>query len=239
MYFSVCPNCLVAKCLCQEENEEKTRVAPGQSLKPATSDVFQRLHASHAARMEKLSAMKELAEREEAERLQELRRRTIRTCSSEDEAGQIYGRLYQEAELQRQRRELREQQEWGRGPAPAAGCFPEGGGCKGLRFPGLGDPPRWEQLYNSAPLKEKRLGEERQKAHEEEEKWLAQNCIHRSNRMEKLRAANAASQAQQLASGSVHASCQLSEAELMDRTRRLYEDGLQRLERLEAGYWDE
>lgn len=52
--------------------------------------------------------------------------------------------------------------------------------------------------------------------------------------MEKLRAANAASQAQQLASGSVHASCQLSEAELMDRTRRLYEDGLQRLERLEV-----
>ncbi|CAJ1367099.1 unnamed protein product, partial [Effrenium voratum] len=28
--------------------EEKIRVAPGQALKPASTDIFQRLHASHA-----------------------------------------------------------------------------------------------------------------------------------------------------------------------------------------------
>lgn len=75
------------------------------SLKPAATDVFQRLHASHAARVEKLSMMQELAQQQEAVKLDELKRCTIRTCSSEEESGQIYGRLYEEAQLRRRRRQ--------------------------------------------------------------------------------------------------------------------------------------
>lgn len=230
-------------------NEERApRVAPGQSLKPTATDVFQRLHASHATRVEKLSMMKETADREEAEKLDELKRCTVRTGSSE-EAVRIYGRLYQEAELRRQRRErLAHEAEMQLQDALTSQC-------SSLSSSKSQEPPRWEQLYNSAPLKEKRLGEERQKAQQQEELWLAEHCVHRSvaetqpdqifqrlyrekfdreKRMEQLRAANAASHSQQLAEGSVHASCSISEADLVERTRRLYEDGLQRIERLEV-----
>ncbi|CAJ1385606.1 unnamed protein product [Effrenium voratum] len=226
--------------------EEKIRVAPGQALKPASTDIFQRLHASHAAKMEKLSLMKELADREEAEQLEELKRCTIRTCSSEEEAGKIYGRLYQEAELRRRRQAEREHEQLEATSAQISQL-------SSVKSQGAG-PPRWEQLYNSAPIKEKRLGEERQRALEEEARWLAQNCIHRSSadvqpdkifqrlyrdgqhreqRKEQLRSATAATEARQLVEGSVHASRNLSAADLEERTRRLYEDGLQRIERLE------
>ncbi|CAE7509193.1 ANP2 [Symbiodinium microadriaticum] len=226
----------------QPQEEEKIRVAPGQSLKPSTTDVFERLHAYHAASLEKKALLQKLAAQQVEAQAESLKRCTVRTCCSEEEALQIYGRLYQEAAHRRRRQVEREQEE-----TLSSQCS-----TSSLRSQVEG-PPRWEQLYHSAPLKEKRLGDERKRAAEAEERWLAQHCIHRSSdkteaseifdrlygesesrerRREQRKAAEVASQVRELAESSVHTRT-LSVADLELRTRRLYEDGLQRLQRLE------
>ncbi|CAE7917158.1 ANP2 [Symbiodinium sp. KB8] len=228
----------------QPQEEEKIRVAPGQSLKPSTTDVFERLHAYHAASLEKKALLQKLAAQQVEAQAESLKRCTVRTCCSEEEALQIYGRLYQEAAHRRRRQVEREQEE-----TLSSQCS-----TSSLRSQVEG-PPRWEQLYHSAPLKEKRLGDERKRAAEAEERWLAQHCIHRSSdkteaseifdrlygesesrerRREQRKAAEVASQVRELAESSVHTRT-LSVADLELRTRRLYEDGLQRLQRLELG----
>eukprot|EP00439_Symbiodinium_sp_Y106_P033566 s5224_g4.t1 len=281
-----------------QEESEKIRVPPGQSLKPSTTDVFERLHAYHAdpwlqtgnapseaehlkrlllsgstntnsvcadatlsASLEKKALLQKLAAQQVDAQTESLKRCTVRTCSSEEEALQIYGRLYQEAAHRRRtvhksaklfvsfpekhprRRQVEREQE----ETLSSQCS-----SSSLRSQVEG-PPRWEKLYHSAPLKEKRLGDERKRAAEAEERWLAQHCIHRSSdkteaaeifdrlygesesrerRREQRKAAEVASQVRELAESSVH-SRTLSVADLELRTRRLYEDGLQRLQRLE------
>eukprot|EP00811_Abedinium_folium_P013558 NODE_2260_length_2255_cov_4.286184.p1 GENE.NODE_2260_length_2255_cov_4.286184~~NODE_2260_length_2255_cov_4.286184.p1 ORF type:complete len:540 (-),score=164.46 NODE_2260_length_2255_cov_4.286184:511-2130(-) len=88
----------------------EARIAPGQTLRPQNRPaIYSRLHADHAARLDKLQRVQEAAEAQQVERARALAGTTTRSAP-EAEIEQATARLYQEAEMRRKRLVDRQQQ---------------------------------------------------------------------------------------------------------------------------------
>lgn len=164
------------------------RVLPGHALKPAPTrraDVFDRLHAQHARKLERIASLKERALRDEEEQAEALRRTTLR-LGSVDEAERATSRLYNDAANRRRRSEMRqlekEQQEQRclEEQQMEITLLPRSRSAMALSDGAAQATPRWERLYNVAPDRERRLELERRRAAEEEERSLQALSVHKA-----------------------------------------------------------
>lgn len=228
-----------------------SRVVPGKALRPVPghrTGVFDRLHAQHAKKLERLAGLREQCLQREAEQAEALVRTTWRPGSAQ-EVERVADRLYSDAAERRRRLEMRllereEQEHCGLEET----LLPR----KAAAYVDTGAAPCWERLYAEAPAKESRLEIERRRAAEEEELELKAQSVHKGTRdgegletfhrlyndslnrdlrKVQLQACLAEEEARELAEGSVHRS--MKAIDLDECTRRLHEESRRRHERLE------
>jgi len=212
--------------------------ATGRSFTP--SSVFDRLHEHHNRRLQDLKERAVAAEAEEQERAQALQSRTVclRSAAEAQAAGQ---RLY-------------EQRKGGNsGKTEASSVKQEPNICRmSPQVPTV--EPRWEQLYASAQRQSERLQHRRLLQEMEEEHWMKTHSLHkgeddgtaydrlyqdamqRGQRLYAKEQMHLAAEARELSEAFVHGtySGNLAAEVAVQRSRCLYEDAGQRLERLAA-----
>lgn len=217
--------------------------AEGQELEPAqrNGNIFSRLHAEHAARIERQAQIQQAAEADEMQK--KLNRQITRA-----QADWRCRRLHDEAEQRRRRldrqRRLEEESEIAKQAMMMVGANARADQTVGQ--------PRWKKLYRTASLQERRLEMKRRKQLEEEERWLEEVSVHRSTgisstdqafkrlykdgrqrglRLEKKRVEQVEEEEKWLETVNIHGVAASRTAE--QACARLYEDGCQRDWRLE------
>ncbi|CAE7463338.1 unnamed protein product [Symbiodinium necroappetens] len=216
--------------------------ATGRSFKSSSATVFDRLHEHHNRRLHDLKERAAAAEEEEQERAQALQSRTVclRSAAEAQAAGQ---RLY----------EQRKGGEGGSGKTEASWLKQESNICRmSPQVPTV--EPRWEQLYASAQRQSERLQQRRLLQEMEEERWMKTHSLHkgeddgtaydrlyqdamqRGQRLYAKEQMHLAAEARELSEAFVHGtySGNLAAEVAAQRSRCLYEDAGQRLERLAA-----
>ncbi|CAE7220392.1 unnamed protein product, partial [Symbiodinium sp. KB8] len=216
--------------------------ATGRSFKSSSATVFDRLHEHHNRRLHDLKERAAAAEEEEQERAQALQSRTVclRSAAEAQAAGQ---RLY----------EQRKGGKGGSGKTEASWLKQESNICRmSPQVPTV--EPRWEQLYASAQRQSERLQQRRLLQEMEEERWMKTHSLHkgeddgtaydrlyqdamqRGQRLYAKEQMHLAAEARELSEAFVHGtySGNLAAEVAAQRSRCLYEDAGQRLERLAA-----
>ncbi|CAE6966538.1 unnamed protein product [Symbiodinium sp. CCMP2456] len=216
--------------------------AIGRSFTSSSATVFDRLHEHHNRRLHDLKERAAAAEEEEQERAQVLQSRTVclRSAAEAQAAGQ---RLY----------EQRKGGKGGSGKTEASRLKQDSDVCRmSPQVPTL--EPRWEQLYASAQRQSERLQHRRLLQEMEEEHWMKTHSLHkgeddgtaydrlyqdamqRGQRLYAKEQMHLAAEARELSEAFVHGtySGNLAAEVAAQRSRCLYEDAGQRLERLAA-----
>ncbi|CAE7252483.1 unnamed protein product [Symbiodinium sp. CCMP2592] len=214
--------------------------ATGRSFTSSSATVFDRLHEHHNRRLQDLKERAVAAEAEEQERAQALQSRTVCLRSS--------------AEAQAAGQRLYEQRKGGNGgKTESSWVKQESNICRMSPQAPTGEP-RWEQLYASAQRQSERLQHRRLLQEMEEEHWMKTHSLHkgeddgtaydrlyqdamqRGQRLYAKEQMHLAAEARELSEAFVHGtySGNLAAEVAVQRSRCLYEDAGQRLERLAA-----